>query len=271
MLTIIPVPALSDNYVWMLRRPSARQVVIIDPGEARGVLQRIEQEQLEPVAILITHQHYDHVNGVAGLLEQYPGLRVYGPAQSLVSATRFGPERPIPELITHPLNDGDTVEITELDIRFQVLAVSGHTLDHIAYYGEGALFCGDTLFGCGCGRLLGGNAEQFEQSLSRIAALPKQTKIYCAHEYTLDNIGFAKWVEPESIELQQRDDEDMAKQEQGLPTIPSSLELELKTNPFLRYNVPQVKQAAERYIGHSLQTDAEVFAAIRAWKDREYD
>jgi hydroxyacylglutathione hydrolase len=163
------------------------------------------------------------------------------------------------------------VQLAELGAEFRVLDVPGHTRGHIAYYGEGVLFCGDTLFACGCGRLFEGSKEQMENSLSKIAALPADTQLYCAHEYTLDNIGFAKWVEPDNQALLQRDEEAMAKQEKGIPTVPSSLQLELQTNPFLRYREANVKQAAENYAGKSLNSDAEVFGAIRDWKDREYD
>lgn len=270
MLNIFPIPAFSDNYIWCLQGADSSQVALVDPGDRR-IVEVLQQKQLQPVALLITHQHVDHVGAVQALLDSYPGLRVYGPAQELVSAQRFGPEMPIPNLISHPLNEGDTVEIAELNAHFEIIALPGHTLDHIGYFGEGALFCGDTLFACGCGRIMGGDARLFSESLNKIADLPEDTQIYCAHEYTLDNIGFAKWVEPDNADLLQRDKLDMARQEKGIPTVPSSLQLELKTNPFLRFRQPQVKQAAEAYIGHALNTDAEIFGAIRAWKDREYD
>lgn len=271
MVNIRPIPGFSDNYIWMLQPQGSRQAVVVDPGDGSRLIPLLESEAIDLVAVLITHQHIDHVGAVASLVERYPGLTVYGPKQSVVSQSRFGPERPIPELITRSLIEGDSFEIKPLGMSFQVMAVPGHTLDHIAYSGGGMLFCGDTLFGCGCGRIMGGDKQLFEASLSKIAQLPVDTQLYCAHEYTLDNIGFAKWVEPDNPDLLQRDDEAMAKQEKGIPTIPASLELELKTNPFLRYKVPAVRQAAENYIGKKLKNDADVFAAIRAWKDREYD
>ncbi|MCW8956319.1 MAG: hydroxyacylglutathione hydrolase [Gammaproteobacteria bacterium] len=271
MITIRLIPGFSDNYIWMLQLENSNQAVVVDPGDGSRLIPLLESESIDLVAVLITHQHIDHVGAVAKLVDRYPGLEVYGPKQSVVSNTRFGPEHPIPDLITQPLVEGDRMQIDALGLSFQVLAVPGHTLDHIAYYGHNMLFCGDTLFGCGCGRIMGGSKQQFETSLSKIASLPTDTQLYCAHEYTLDNIGFAKWVEPDNPDLLQRDDEAMAKQEQGIPTIPASLELELKTNPFLRYKVPAVRQAAEKYMGEKLRTDADVFAAIRAWKDREYD
>lgn len=271
MINIRPIPGFSDNYIWLLQPEGSRQAVVVDPGDGSRLIPLLESESIELLAVLITHQHIDHVGAVAKLVDLYPELEVYGPKQALVSSTRFGPEHPVPDLITRPLIEGDRVVIDALGLSFQVLAVPGHTLDHIAYYGQGMLFCGDTLFGCGCGRIMGGSKQQFEASLNKIASLPADTQLYCAHEYTLDNIGFAKWLEPDNTDLLQRDDEAMAKQEQGIPTIPASLELELKTNPFLRYKVASVRQAAENYMGEKLATNADVFAAIRAWKDREYD
>lgn len=259
MLDITPIPAFADNYIWMIRNPDSRHVAFVDPGEAQRVIQKVEMEHLFPVAILITHHHGDHIGGVRELVERFPGIKVYGPANESITA------------ITHKLREGDSVELSELNARFQVLDVPGHTRGHIAYYGHDVLFCGDTLFACGCGRLFEGTPVQMENSLSKIAALPANTLIYCAHEYTLDNIGFARWVEPENEDLLLRDEMDMARQEKGVPTVPSTLDQELKTNPFLRYKVPGVKQAAEKYAKRSLKTDAEVFGAIREWKDREYD
>ncbi|MDH5473507.1 MAG: hydroxyacylglutathione hydrolase [Gammaproteobacteria bacterium] len=270
MLNIIPIPAFSDNYIWMLQRDNLKQVVLVDPGDEGKVIAFLQQHALQPVAILITHQHYDHTGGVARLVKQYPEIKLFC-QNTAVSEKPLSIDLPVADFITHPVVDGDTVDINELDIHFKVMTIPGHTLDHVAYFGEGVLFCGDTIFGCGCGRLFSGTAEQMTASMERLSVLPATTRVYTAHEYTLDNIGFARWVEPDNADLIQRDQEDMAKQEKGIPTVPSLLGTELKTNPFMRYKIPQVKQAAEQYMGHSLHTDAEVFAAIRLWKDKEYD
>ena len=261
MLNITAIPALSDNYIWLLQRTGSKSVVIVDPGETRRILRLIDEQGLEPVALLITHHHADHTGGIAELLQRFPVMSVYGPTNEVVRG------------ITHQLKQDDRITIDALDVSFEVLDVPGHTRGHIAFYSEveKVLFCGDTVFGCGCGRLFEGSAEQMTESFKKIMALPPQTKMYCGHEYTLDNIGFARWVEPNNTDLLQRDDDDMARQEQGFPTVPFTLEMELKTNPFLRFREPVVIQAAEQFSEKKLNSDAEVFGAIRRWKDTEYD
>lgn len=270
MLQIKAIPAFSDNYIWMLQKNEGREVALVDPGDERKILGYLEQNDLQPIAILITHQHYDHTGGVAALVRKYPGIEVIC-SDSIVSKVPLSIDLPVADFITRPVRDGSQVEIPQLDVTFDILAIPGHTLDHVAYFGEGVVFCGDTVFGCGCGRLFSGTAEQITASMEKLAALPTDTLMYCAHEYTLDNIGFAKWVEPDNPDILKRDEEEMARQEKGIPTIPSTLETELKTNPFMRYKVPAVRAAAEKYAGEKLNSDAEVFAAIRRWKDSEYD
>ena len=270
MLNITPIHAFSDNYIWMVQRDNLPQVVLVDPGQAAPVIEHIEENKLRPVAILITHQHYDHTGGVAELLEKYPGLRLIGPDRT-PSDIPLSIDLPVTALFTQKVSKGDQVKISELDISFEVKAIPGHTLDHLAYIGEGVVFCGDTLFAAGCGRIFSGTAQMFADSLSILMALPEETKMYCAHEYTIDNLGFAKWVEPESHSIMQRDDMEMAKQEKGIPTIPTTVGLELKTNPFVRLQQPLVKKAAEEFAGRELVEDAEVFAALREWKDSKYD
>jgi hydroxyacylglutathione hydrolase len=259
MLNIMPVRAFSDNYIWLIQDQERRYAAIVDPGDAGPVLKVLAEEGVTPIAILITHHHGDHVGGIARLKQHYPALVAYGPASERIRG------------VDYPLEEDDTVSLPEIDAAFEVLEVPGHTAGHIAYFGHGSLFCGDTVFACGCGRLFEGTPEQMQASLSKIATLPGDTRLYCAHEYTLDNIAFAKWVEPNNPDLLQREVDAQALRAQGKPTVPSLLELELRTNPFLRYHEPTVVRAAERFAGRSLSTKHEVFGAVRHWKDTEFD
>jgi len=270
MLNITPVRALSDNYVWILQKEQQNQVVIIDPGESLPVLDYLKENNLSLAAILITHQHYDHTGGVAELLDEYPYIPVIGPAIA-PSKVKLGIDLVIPELITYTVGEGDTVFLPELAMKMDVIAIPGHTLDHLAYIGEDMVFCGDTMFAAGCGRIFSGTAQMMTTSLSRLAALPEEMKMYCTHEYTVDNLGFAKWVEPDSQVIIERDEMEMAKQENGQVTLPTTVALELATNPFMRLREPGVKQAAENFAEKSLNEDWEVFAALREWKDTKYD
>jgi hydroxyacylglutathione hydrolase len=259
MLQINPIKAFDDNYIWVLRNPATETVVAVDPGDESPLLEWLRENGLQLSAVLITHHHYDHVGGVPELSESFPGLRVYGPAGESIKG------------VTDPLREGDRPEIIGLEADFQVFDLPGHTAGHIAYFSEGALFCGDTLFAGGCGRVFDGSMAQLAASLQRIAQLPAETKIYCAHEYTLDNLGFARWVEPQSEAINQRIEAEQKKRQNGEPTLPSDLQLELRTNPFLRTDQPSVVEAAERIAGKTLTDHAEVFKVIRQWKDREYD
>ncbi len=259
MLEITPIPAFEDNYIWWLRQPGRAASVVVDPGDEEPVIDALERVGTRLDAILITHKHGDHVGGIAGLRAHWPGVRVYGPAHEPVRGLDVA------------LKEGDRVDLDSIGAAFRVLEVPGHTEGHLAYLGEGALFCGDTLFAVGCGRVFSGTFEQLSDSLRRIAALPPETLIHCAHEYTLDNIGFALWVEPDNEALQARRHLEAEKQRRGQPTVPSALALELATNPFLRTGEPEVVAAAERWAGHSLHGHREVFRALREWKDRDYD
>lgn len=259
MLSVQPISAFSDNYIWLLRSKRGKACALVDPGDAGPVLRALEHDGLVPTAILITHHHADHVGGVERLKQHYPQLPVYGPAHERIRE------------ISHPLQEGDRVELAELGADFTVMDVPGHTAGHIAYYGDGRLFCGDTLFCCGCGRVFDGSLETLSASLRRIAALPTETLIYCAHEYTLDNIGFAKWVEADNPALLQRTEDTHALISAGRPSVPSTLALELVTNPFLRVKESAVVKAAERWAGRRLTNETEVFKALRTWKDSEYD
>ncbi len=255
---IVPIAAFADNYVWLLRRGS--YAAVIDPGDAAPVLAHLERHRLELAAILVTHHHGDHIGGIEALLSQNSLVPVFGPADEAIDE------------VDRPVKDGDRIELPELNTSFEVIGVPGHTRGHLAYYGGipsdgGVLFCGDTLFGCGCGRIFEGTAEQMWRSLARIIALPADTRIYCAHEYTLANIRFALAVEPDNAALQARAEAAARRRAAGLPTVPSTLAVELDTNPFLRWDAPAVIAAAKR-AGGEAERPAAVFAAIRAWKDK---
>jgi hydroxyacylglutathione hydrolase len=255
---IVPVRAFKDNYVWTLRGTvgdSARYAAVVDPGEARPVLDYLAREKLELVAILATHHHADHVGGISELVQKYP-VPVYGPRNEPIAS------------VTRPVSGGDQVTIPQLGVSFSVLDIPGHTRAHIAYYGAGALFCGDTLFACGCGRLFEGTAEQMYASLEKLRALPDETKVYCGHEYTLANISFAQAVEPDNPALAAREQRDRRLREAGKPTLPSTLRDEKATNPFLRSREPAVVESANKYLGTRVSDPVRVFAAIRDWKNK---
>ena len=258
MLAVQPIPAFDDNYIWLLTEGGGNAVVV-DPGDAEPVLERLSAEHLTLTAVLITHHHYDHTGGLDELLAAFPGLEINGPDDDRIRA------------LTHRRREGETFVPAGLTTPFQVLEVPGHTSSHIAYLGADRLFCGDTLFAAGCGRVFDGTFDQLAQSLERIAALPADTLCYCAHEYTQANLGFAEWVEPDSPALAERVRQTQLLRSSGQPTVPSRLDLERATNPFLRTCEPNVIAAAERQAGHRLTTNAEVFTALRRWKDERYD
>ncbi|MBB5191230.1 hydroxyacylglutathione hydrolase [Silvimonas terrae] len=247
MFKITPIPIFDDNYIWLLQQGT--DAVAVDPGSAEPLLDYLKAHGLNLVAILATHHHADHVGGLPVLASAAP-CPVYGPG-SIAG-------------VTNPVTDGDTIRLLDQD--FRIIGLPGHTLDHIGYVGAGGVFCGDTLFAAGCGRLFEGTPAQMFHSLSTLAALPQDTQVYCTHEYTLSNLRFARAVEPDSAPLAARILNETAKRETGQPTLPSSIGLELATNPFLRTTEPAVIAAAQNRDPATRQPVG-VFAALRRWKD----
>jgi hydroxyacylglutathione hydrolase len=255
MLQVSPVRAFSDNYIWLIQAPADRGVaVVVDPGDDRPVEQALQQGGLKLRAILVTHHHADHVGGVAALAARH-GAAVFGPARETMPCA------------VQAVDDGGTTDLGHLGLEFSVMAIPGHTLGHIAYVGHGAIFCGDTLFSAGCGRLFEGTAAQMLDSLDRIADLPDATRVYCGHEYTLSNLRFASAVEPDNPDVREALADTGRKRERDEVTLPSTLGRERRINPFLRSRTSSVRTAAERHAGRRLSTDTEVFAAVRSWKD----
>ena len=254
MFNLIPIPAFNDNYIWMLH--DGQRALIVDPGQAEPVLQILKSQNLQLETILLTHHHMDHCGGVDEL-RQASGAKVYGAANEIM-----------PQPCT-PLKEGDTV--VGLGLEFSVIDVPGHTSGHIAFYshnmdGLPILFCGDTLFSGGCGRLFEGTPAQMLASLDKLALLPAATRVCCAHEYTLSNLRFACSVEPENTQLSQYQSQCMALREAGKPTLPSTMGMELSINPFLRTREP-VLQALAKRVDASAQDDISVFAVIRQLKN----
>lgn len=252
MITVEALPAFTDNYIWVLRHLD--QAIVIDPGDGTVVQHFLDAESLKLAAIVITHHHPDHTAGIAALHKRWD-VPVYGPRaeQDRIAG------------LTQVLDDGDRIEL--FGEVYAVIAVPGHTLGHIAYYGAGRLFCGDTLFSAGCGRLFEGTPQQMHASLAALAALPDETKVYCTHEYTTANLAFAATVEPDNADLQARIAEVRSLRASDTPSLPSTIALERRHNPFLRSAVHAVHHAAERHTGQPLHDEVAVFAALRKWKD----
>lgn len=258
---IKPIPAFSDNYIWMFADPEQRYACVVDPGDAAPVIAALQEEGLELTVILLTHHHQDHTGGVRELTDRYAAVKVYGPDSSRIPT------------VTVSLRNNAVIDV--FGRRFTAISVPGHTLDHIAYYSESVeaqepdiLFCGDTLFAAGCGRLFEGDPQTMYTSLQKFAVLPESTLVFCAHEYTLANLEFASAVEPENHDIATRVEDVRRTRANGRPTLPSNIGLELRTNPFLRCRIKVVRESVSSRMGAtSCASDVEIFAALRQWKD----
>jgi hydroxyacylglutathione hydrolase len=252
MINIEPIEAFNDNYIWLVTTNEGS--IVIDPGESNNLLKILNQRNLDLRAILITHHHFDHTGGIDEIVSQ-KSIDVYGPKNNI-------------DTINIRVKHGTIIEL--LGIQFEVIEIPGHTLDHIAYFsenqGDPVLFCGDTLFAGGCGRVFEGTLEQMHDSLSLLKKLPLNTKIYCGHEYTQSNLKFAKSVEPLNENIISRYNRVCKLREKGIPTLPSTIELELATNPFLRADIKEVQvEISKRF--NTPKNDKDIFTAIRQWKD----
>jgi hydroxyacylglutathione hydrolase len=255
MANISGIPAFDDNYIWLLENRDG-SALVVDPGDPQPVLAALSARGLRLAGILVTHHHFDHIGGVAALKES-SGCVVYGPTNPAIDS------------IDRQLVAGDALSVG--DYHFEILEVPGHTLDHIAYYQPGeqpVLFCGDTLFAGGCGRIFEGDPPMMYASLAKLAALPPDTAVYCAHEYTLSNLRFARAADPHNPALLQRENAAIAARREGQPTVPSTIALELATNPFLRSADPDVLAALKAAGRLTADDPVSSFAQLRAWKDQ---
>lgn len=253
---IHPIPAFSDNYIWAANETGSKRICVVDPGDAEPVIAYLESNEFGLSDILITHHHPDHTGGIQKLCDKYD-CRVIGP-----NGIRG---------ITEIVDENDHVAL--FDLNFSVIEVPGHTLDHIAYYcadpslESPILFCGDTLFAAGCGRLFEGTPDMMHKSLDKLSSLPNTTRVYCTHEYTMANLAFALAADSDNSLLKTRIENEKQKRAADVPTLPSTIELELATNPFLRCNAEGLRQSAANRLGRPPENDVEVFSALRAWKD----
>ncbi|OIQ89567.1 hydroxyacylglutathione hydrolase [mine drainage metagenome] len=249
-LKIIPIPAFQDNYIWLIHNDV--EAIVVDPGDAEVVCETLIRLKLQLVSILITHHHHDHIDGVTALMSQYPATTVFAPKQEKYQFNHT------------PVNESDVIEFKTLDLQFTIIKLPGHTLGHIAYYAHtkdqhNLLFCGDTLFGAGCGRLFEGTPEQMYASLQKLASLPSNTQVYSAHEYTLHNISFALTLEPNNLALIERQLKTFRLRDLQQPSLPSTIGLELATNPFLRCFSSEIQSS----IGLVNASNLQVFSTIR--------
>ena len=255
MLKVLPILAFNDNYIWALTIANSNTIYVVDPGDAKPVLNYLEQSNSKLAGILITHHHGDHTGGVKELLKNLK-IPVYGPSLENIP------------YITHKLSENDEINLTELNnTKFKILDVPGHTSGHIAYYNDRYLFCGDTLFVAGCGRLFEGTPDQMLNSLNKLKNLPIDTKVYCAHEYTLANLKFAKHVEPENDDISNKIRLCENLRQNNIPTVPSTINSELKTNPFLRANIKSLQVNIAKLSKKNISSELDCFTQTRALKD----
>ncbi|WP_251359290.1 hydroxyacylglutathione hydrolase [Kangiella sp. TOML190] len=254
-MKIEPIKAFTDNYIWALHHPTQQRLCVVDPGDSQPVFDYLEEHQLKLDSILITHYHNDHIGGVKAL-KQATGARVYGSVHDNL------------DFVDEALNEPESIVIFDDQYQFEILHVPGHTLGHIAYYEPHRqwLFCGDTLFKAGCGRMFEGEPKQFYQSLQKLAQLPPQTQVYCTHEYTLSNLAFAESVEPDNQVVKQLIAESQQRRKQQQATLPSTIASELASNPFLRCDQAPVIKAAHS-ADPAAKHDWQIFATIRRLKD----
>jgi hydroxyacylglutathione hydrolase len=255
MLNIYPIRAFKDNYIWTIH--NRNYAVVVDPGIASPVTKYLESNKLQLTAILITHHHDDHTGGNPELLKLFD-VPVYGPHHESITT------------VTHSLKEGDQINLQEISLNLKILDTPGHTRGHIAYFSSNPMnrvFCGDTLFSCGCGRIFEGTPQQMYQSLQKLSQLPDDTLIYCTHEYTLSNIRFAKIVDPENSKLAELAITAQELRNQNLPTIPTTLALEKAVNPFLRCDQQQIVNNVQNHFSKLLPDPLSVFTVLREWKN----
>ena len=255
MLNITPLPAFNEKYIWALQTEQTTGFYVVDPGDAQVVIEYASSKNLTLQGILITHHHHDHTGGISALIQHFGDIPVYGPDSENIKG------------INRPITTQTQLTLEGIGLDVEIMQVPGHTLGHIAYVIADALFCGDTLFSGGCGRLFEGTAEQMFESLSRLSRLADDTKVYCTHEYTLANLRFARAVEPNNQQLQQYEQQAIQLREKNVATLPSSIAQEKAINPFLRADCTEIQQNLAVQFQQPIANTLQSFALLRQWKD----